>query len=346
LLCIVYPVIDSTMLLVLFASAVFAINYSVEKQFYQFKQDFNKNYTSYEEHVHRLEIFKANLKTIEEHNAKKLSWTFGVTQFADMTPLEFTAYVKRGNGGGFLNAKRESNADKFPLKGQTPSCTEIDWTTRGAVTPVKNQGQCGSCWSFSTTGAIEGRAVTMAGKSLVSLSEQELVDCDTVDQGCNGGLMDNGFNFVAEHNGLCTEDSYPYKAKKGYCSETTCGTKFDAVTGHQDVTQKSTSDLEAAVCEGPVSIAIEADQSAFQFYNGGVLTGSCGKQLDHGVLLVGIGTDSSYGDYWKVKNSWGANWGEQGYIRLCRNCNKNCGYYGECEGQCGLLGQPSYPTFS
>jgi len=332
------------MLWLLLATA-FASDYLLKQQFFDFKKTYAKNYTNYEEHLARFEVFKQNLKKIEEHNAKKLSWTMGITEFADMTPFEFTAYVKRGNGGGYIpRPESERNVDSFPLKGSKASCTEVDWVSKGAVTPVKNQGQCGSCWSFSTTGAIEGRSQIATG-TLASLSEQELVDCDTTDNACNGGLMDYGFEYVQSNNGLCAEASYSYEAKKGSCRRSSCGTRFDPISNHQDVPTKDQDALESALCEGPVSIAIEADQQSFQMYTGGVLTSTCGANLDHGVLLVGMGTDPTYGDYWKVKNSWGANWGEQGYIRLCRNCNKNCGWLsGKCKGQCGLMGQPSYPV--
>jgi len=314
--------------------------------FQDFQVKYNKNYTSLEEHQKRYAIFLENLEKIEEHNKKGLSWTMGVNQFADMTALEFTAYVKRGSGGGYINIKKpeeERNVKQLP----TATCTEIDWTAQNKITPVKNQGQCGSCWSFSTTGAVEGRAAIATGQ-LKILSEQELVDCDDVDQACNGGLMDNGFEYVIQNNGLCQENDYSYTSgdtkRKGSCKKSGC-THYDAISSYTDVASDNQAQLEAALCEGPVSIAIEADQSSFQMYRGGVLTSSCGSNLDHGVLLVGMGTDGG-NDYWKVKNSWGESWGEEGYIRLCRNCNMNCRgiFTQKCSGQCGLMQQPSYPV--
>ena len=156
--------------------------------------------------------------------------------------------------------------------------------------------------------------------------------------GCNGGLMDDAFEYVANTSGLCTEEEYAYTAKDGTCKASTCGTKIDPITSYTDVDPKNASTLEAAVAQHPVSIAIEADQISFQFYHSGVFDGKCGDNLDHGVLLVGYGTDQGM-DYWKIKNSWSTSWGEDGYIRICRNCNKNDG-----AGECGILLSPSYPV--
>merc|ERR1712226_524612 len=212
----------------------------------------------------------------------------------------------------------------------------VDWTTKGAVTPVKNQGQCGSCWSFSTTGSLEGANQIATGK-LVSLSEHQFVDCDKVDQGCNGGLMDNAFKY-AEANALCTEESYAYKGTGGTCKASSCtvGIAKGGVTGYKDVAKDDMNALMEAVAQQPVSIAIEADLPTFQLYRSGVLGGICGAKLDHGVLAVGYGTDAGK-DYWKVKNSWGTTFGEAGYIRLLRGKSG--------AGECGLLsGPPSYPV--
>jgi len=215
--------------------------------------------------------------------------------------------------------------------------SSVDWVSRGAVTPVKDQGQCGSCWSFSTTGSLEG-ALKLATGQLTSLSEQQLVDCSKQNSGCNGGLMDYAFAFEKTAD-VCTEASYPYTARDGSCHESGCtvGIPRGGVTGYHDVTVNDENALMEAVAQQPVSIAIEADQYSFQSYTGGVLTKSCGSRLDHGVLLVGYGTDAGK-DYWKVKNSWGASWGEQGYVRLERGLSG--------AGQCGLKSAASYPLVS
>ena len=163
------------------------------------------------------------------------------------------------------------------------------------VTPVKNQGDCGSCWAFSTTGSTECRYAIANGGTLNSLSEQQLVDCSSAEgnEGCDGGLMDDAFEYIIKEGGLCSEDEYPYTGEDGICKASSCGTKYNAVSSYTDVSRDDSTALEDAVAEGCVSVAIEADQFAFQFYSGGVLTGSCGTSLDHGVLVVGYGTDGS-----------------------------------------------------
>jgi len=207
------------------------------------------------------------------------------------------------------------------------------------VTPIKNQGQCGSCWSFSATGAIEG-AVAIASNKLNSLSEQQLVDCSVSygNDGCNGGLMDYAFEYVITNKGLTDEKSYPYTATGPNTCKASGKKLVSTISGYCDVAVDNDKALAAAVSVGPVSVAIEADQSCFQFYSSGIMSNSaCGTQLDHGVLAVGFGSSGSQ-QYWKVKNSWGTSWGEAGYIQLGRAVS------GQPQGVCGILMAASYPT--
>jgi len=259
----------------------------------------------------------------------------GVTEFADKKPHEFhfdhvgcmTKSQKPWSSLPYLGRAEFKAGSTLP--------SSIDWTSKGAVTDPKNQGKCGSCWSFSTTGALEG-AWQIASGHLVSLSEQQLVDCaKNGNMGCQGGSMDLAFSYLEKHD-VCSEDSYPYLAVQGTCHQTNCSKVVPkgSITGFKDVSAQDMDALMQAVSEQPVSVAIEADQMAFQLYKGGILSQECGTKLDHGVLLVGYGTENGV-DYWKVKNSWGAQWGENGYIRMKR------GVPGA--GECGIKDQPSYP---
>jgi len=204
----------------------------------------------------------------------------------------------------------------------------VDWRDQGYVTPVKNQGACGSCWAFSSTGALEGQHMRRIGQ-LVSLSEQNLVDCSRAfgNNGCSGGLMDFAFEYVKNNSGVDTESSYPYKAADAKCKFTrqNVGAKD---TGFVDIPEGDEDALKDAVAsQGPISIAIDASHSSFQLYKRGVYyEPACSSEnLDHGVLIVGYGTDPDHGDYWIVKNSWGPLWGEEGYIRMSRNKHNHCG---------------------
>jgi C1A family cysteine protease len=331
----------------LFASAIAANVHErgyYEQKFYDWMQEHDVKAEKGAVFVHWLQNFADNQDKIEESNSKNLPYTLGHNKYSNLNSEEFKVAVGLGLA--------KPNALEGPSKiheAANATATSVDWVSAGAVTGVKDQGQCGSCWSFSATGALEGAYKLKTG-SLKAFSEQNLVDCDTrqnggTDMGCNGGLMDSAFSWTKKNGGLCSEESYPYISgttkTSGTCTQGTSCTLDAKVapTSYTDVQKSSDSAMMSALEQQPVAIAIQADQTAFQLYKSGVFTGTCGTSLDHGVLAVGYGTmDGS--DYYKVKNSWGASWGMDGYILLGRGSEYNRG-----AGQCGMLtGPPSYPN--
>ena len=293
-----------------------------EMAYMKYVSDFGKSYGTKAEFKFRLEQFKNTLKKHAEHNANAAhKSTVAHNEFSDWTEAEYKRLL-----GYRAEMKQENlNAELLDTENLAES---VDWVTKGAVTKVKNQGHCGSCWAFSTTGAVEGAMFLSEGK-LQSFSEQQLVDCSKQNNGCNGGLMDYAFRYI-ETSPLELESSYPYKGRDGMC-EYSKSKGVGKVKSYKDVSRDSTGkQLMAAIAKGPVSVAIEADQFVFQGYSGGIITSGCGSKLHHGVLAVGYG---GVGDmqYILVKNSWGPSWGDQGYVKIAPN-------------QCGITMQPSYPT--
>lgn len=298
----------------------------VEQEFESWRDQFNIEFTNAFEFMHRLNVFEQNHFHIWAHNINATNaYQLGHNQFSHLTNDEF-----RGRFAALTSTRLRFprlafyNADEVSLLPEA-----VDWVAKGAVTAVKDQGQCGSCWSFSATGALEGASFIKSG-ALVSLSEQQLVDCDKVSAGCGGGLMDNAFKYV-QHSGLASEAEYPYKAVEGTCATTSASLEPALVRGIVDLPFGDEVALANAVAAQPVSVAIQADQLTFQFYKSGVLTGDCGHNLDHGVLLVGYGVDGGV-PYWKIKNSWGPKWGEDGYIRIQKSV-----------GKCGVADAASFP---
>lgn len=293
------------------------------------KSGHNKAYTDIFEEKVRYAIWQDNVRRIIEFNSKSKSLFLRMNHFGDMTNTEFRSKMNGYLAGG----KKQGSTFMTPNHAQIPD--SVDWREKGYVTDVKNQGQCGSCWAFSTTGALEGQHFRKTGK-LVSLSEQNLVDCSKSygNNGCNGGLMDNAFKYINDNGGIDTEDSYPYEGQDSQCrfEKSKVGAED---TGFVDVKEGDEEALKNATATvGPVSVAIDASHFSFQFYHSGVYDEpQCNpEQLDHGVLVVGYGSDGGK-DYWIVKNSWGPTWGLQGYIHMSRNK----------QNQCGIASKASYP---
>jgi cathepsin L len=300
-----------------------------------YKTKHAKNYETDAEESRRRSIWEENLKKIQHHNIRhslgEVTYTLGMNKYGDMTNDEFVEIM---NGLQLSTKKSAGSTFMAPLNAPLPA--SVDWRTKGYVTPVKDQGQCGSCWAFSATGSLEGQTFRKTGK-LPSLSEQNLVDCsqDQGNQGCNGGLMDQAFTYIKQV-GIESEMDYPYTAQDGNCVYV-ASKKAAEDTGFTDVTSGDEIALTTAIATvGPISVAIDASQDSFQLYSGGVYNEpACSStELDHGVLAVGYGTDPTGGDYYIVKNSWGADWGMSGYILMSRGK----------QNQCGIATASSYPT--
>ncbi|KAK7350672.1 hypothetical protein VNO77_09534 [Canavalia gladiata] len=292
---------------------------------------------SLDEKHKRFNVFKANVMHVHNTNKMDKPFKLKLNKFADMTNYEFrSAYAgsKVNHHRMFRGVPRGNVTFMYDKVGTVPP--SVDWRKKGAVTAVKNQGHCGSCWAFSTVVAVEG-INQIKTKKLVSLSEQELVDCDNEEnQGCNGGLMEYAFEFIKQKGGITTERNYPYAAKEGTCDASKVNDLAVSIDGHETVPANNEQALLKAVANQPVSVAIDAGGSDFQFYSEGVFTGDCDKELNHGVAVVGYGTTVDGTNYWIVKNSWGPEWGEQGYIRMQRNVSDK-------EGLCGIAMEASYP---
>jgi len=295
-----------------------------QTQFSQFAQKFNKTYATSEEQVYRYSVFKSNLDYINQHNARPSTFWLGVNQFADMTNKEYQK---------FLNFK----TSKTTFRSMVPSShsgdlpTTVDWRDKGAVSYVKDQGQCGSCWAFSTTGTLEG-TLKISTNKLTELSEQQIIDCSWDkpynNEGCDGGDMRPAIQAIIDMGGIDTEDDYPYDDYNGgdrhkcrYDEKKKVNLKIKAMV---NISEGNETDLAYGIVQSPVSVAIDASQSSFQFYHGGIYyepyCKTKNEDLDHGVLAVGFGDG-----YYLVKNSWGPSWGLQGYIYMSRGKKNNCG---------------------
>lgn len=306
----------------------------------EFKLKFGRFYNTETEEAKRYTIFQENLKDINKHNNNPAhKYKKGINHFSDLTHEEF-----RQTMGGCAKVPKhilEGNITDgshwvSPAHVEIPD--EVDWRTQGYVTAIKNQGQCGSCWAFSSTGSLEGQTFKKTG-TLPDLSEQNLVDCTKSygNEGCKGGWYENSFKYIRDNHGIDSETGYPYYARElGYCYyRSDYNTAED--TGFVDLPSGDENALKTAVATiGPISVAIDATHASFMSYRSGVyIEPSCGNtlyNLDHAVLVIGYGTENGE-DYWLVKNSWGTYWGDAGYIKMARNRNN----------QCGIATKPSYP---
>ncbi|KAG8256913.1 hypothetical protein J6590_059863 [Homalodisca vitripennis] len=321
-------------LLLLSALVAVALSHPLEvseedhAQWELFKVAHEREYDTPEEEETRKNIFLENLQFVREHNENfengEVSFDVEINKFSDLTTEEFVTMM---NGYKRLE-EHERTGDAFDDSENVKLPKNVDWRKKGAVTEVKDQGICGSCWAFSATGSLEGQNY-LKTKKLVSLSEQNLMDCSTAEgnKGCRGGLMDNAFIYVKKNKGIDTEASYPYEGYKDTCRYNPKN-KGATDNGYVGITSGSEKALQKAVATvGPISVAIDANHTSFKHYKSGVYKNpDCSSiVLDHGVLAVGYSSAKKGGAYWLVKNSWSSNWGMNGYVMMARNHNNMCG---------------------
>nr|XP_005165198.1 cathepsin L, like isoform X1 [Danio rerio] len=321
-------------LVTLCISAVFAaptLDQKLDDHWHLWKRWHEKSYHEKEEGWRRM-VWEKNLKKIElhnlEHSVGKHTFRLGMNQFGDMTNEEF----RQAMNGYNRDPNRKSKGSLFIEPSFFTAPQQIDWRQKGYVTPIKDQKRCGSCWAFSSTGALEGQVFRKTGK-LVSLSEQNLMDCSRPqgNNGCDGGLMDQAFQYVQDNNGLDSEESYPYLATDDQPCHYDPRYSAANVTGFVDIPSgKEHALMKAVAAVGPVAVAIDAGHESFQFYQSGIYyEKACStEELDHGVLVVGYGyegVDVAGRRYWIVKNSWTDRWGDKGYIYMAKDLKNHCG---------------------
>jgi len=282
----------------------------------------NKNYASEADKQYRFGIYKSNVEYIENHNSQNLGFTLGMNQFGDLTTEEFAKiYLTMRINVTAPTVSKRSEVKEFAVP------DSVDWRTKGVVGPVENEGQCGSCWAFVASESVASACAIKHGK-YVLLSVQQIVDCSGSfgNEGCNGGLPDQAFQYIIATKGLDTWASYPYTALDGNCNFNAANIGSCTVLSYTDVTSGSETDLVSAIVLEPIATAIDAAQTSFQFYQSGIYyEPACSStELDHGVLIIGYGSQSGQ-DYYLVQNMWGTSWGMDGYIMMSRNRNNNCG---------------------
>nr|BAN20095.1 cathepsin L [Riptortus pedestris] len=310
----------------------FVVCSATEHEWHKFKALHSKRYRSPSEELLRMKVFMDNKKLIDEHNERFAqgleSYTMKMNEYGDLTEDEFqNMYLGLHPSAALRDSKKIATFIPPYNAGELPGT--VDWRKVGAVTPIKNQGQCGSCWAFSATGALEAQTFRKTNQ-LISLSEQNLLDCSSFNEfgnsGCKGGLMDNAYRYILENGGVDTDESYPYEEEYNDCrfSNETIGA---TMASYVPLTSDDEDELAIAVANvGPISAGIDASHLGFRYYSSGVYyQEDCNKnRLNHAILIVGYGTEDGL-DYWLVKNSWGPNWGDEGYVKMARNRNNNCG---------------------
>jgi len=312
-----------TFILAVVAFATFAQGFNLDDEWEAFRSKYRKDFLSGQEHDARKAIFSDNLNFIEKHNAEHAmglhTYTVGINQFADMTNKELR---ERYLGNLAINSEEWQGTE---VEVNQPVPDSIDWRERGAVTEIKAQGQCGSCWAFSATGAIEAAHFLKTGE-LVSLSEQNLVDCSIRNQGCDGGWAIYAFDYVLYHGGINPETVYSYEEGQGDCRFNNYEIAAN-LTWAKRILSESEDDVYKAVGGiGPVSVSMDGQEQSFFFYQSGIYYEPlCNPHdLNHAVLAIGYGSENDR-DYWLLKNSWGETWGEKGYMKLARNSGNMCG---------------------
>ncbi|KAL6657662.1 hypothetical protein ACP70R_005442 [Stipagrostis hirtigluma subsp. patula] len=334
------------LLLLLVVAGAVSGDMLMRDRFSAWQAAYNRTYATAGERRRRFEVYRRNMEYIEATNRRGgLSYELGENQFADLTGEEFRATytmppreAPRELISTLAGAAGEGRNGSYSAAAAGAVPSSIDWRSKGAVTPVKVQMTCGSCWAFATVAAIEGLYKLKTGH-LVPLSEQEIVDCDTTppDSGCRGGYPGVAMRWVARNGGLATASEYPYENKQGKCRRGKVRNHTAKIRVGEPVERNNEAALERAVARQPVTVIINA--GGFQFYKGGVLSGACDpRQINHAVTVVGYGADGKQGrKYWIVKNSWGEAWGEKGYVRMERRIKAK-------EGMCGIATMPHYPV--